>query len=138
MSDDFSYTLDVTSNDRVLSIQLHGGCHLDASIVSLKALAQTLVNNPLKGVLIDYSAYDLTFEMEEFAQIDVYCTEFPAGFPVAFVYNQAQVARAIYMTRRLEETGRPSRAFDAAPAAMEWLETQMPGAETSSAADTGS
>lgn len=130
MPEDYSYTLDLTSNDRVLSIKLHGGCKLDASLVSLKALAQTLANNPLKGVLIDYSSYELTFEMEEFAQIaDVYCTEFPAGFPVAFVYNKAQVARAIYMTRRLAESGRPSRAFDAAPAAMDWLETQIPAAE---------
>lgn len=127
MPDDFSYTLDVTSHDRVLAIQLHGGCQLEASLVSLKALVHALTENPLKGLLMDYSAYELTFEMEEFAQIaDVYCSDFPAGFPVAFVYNQDQVGRAIYMTRRLEESGRPSRAFDAASAAMDWLEAQMP------------
>jgi hypothetical protein len=129
MSDDFSYTLNVTSNDRVLSIQLHGGCHLEASLVSLRALAKTLAENPLEGLLIDYSHYHLTFEMDEFAQIaDVYCSEFPAGFPVAFVYNEAEVARAIYMTRRLEESGRPCRAFEAAPAALAWLDTKMPPA----------
>lgn len=130
MSDDFSYTLNVTSDDRVLAIQLHGGCHLEASLVSLRLLAKALADNPLKGVLIDYSNYDLTFVMEEFAQLaDVYCSDFPAGFPVAFVYKEAQVARAIYMTRRLEESGRPCRAFDAAELALAWLETQMPSAD---------
>lgn len=138
MSDDFSYTLNVTLNDRVLSIQLHGGCHLEASLVSVRALAKTLSDNPLQGLVMDYSTYDLTFEMDEFAQIaDVYCSEFPAGFPVAFVYNEAQVARAIYMTRRLEESGRPSRAFDSFAPAVDWLETQMTPAEVPPGARAG-
>ena len=127
MPDDFSYTLNMTTNDRVLEIRLHGGCHFEASLVSLNALAQTLKDNPLEGLLVDYSGYDLTFEMDQFAQLaDIYCSEFPEGFPVAFVYREAQVGRAIYMTRRLEESGRPSRAFDSAAAAMSWLETQIP------------
>jgi len=126
MPDDFAYTLSMVSNDKVLSIQLHGGCHLEASLVSLHALATTLINNPIEGLLVDYSRYALTYEMDEFSQIaDVYCTEFPETFPVAFVYKESQVGRAIYMTRRLEETGRPSRAFESAELAVTWLEAQL-------------
>ena len=123
---DFSYTLSMAADDRVLSIQLHGGCHFEASMVSLHTLAQTLANHPIEGLLVDYSGYDLTFEMEQFTEIaDIYCREFPSGFPVAFVYRESQVAPAIYMTRRLEETGRPSRAFDSAEMAMSWLQDQL-------------
>tara|TARA_R110002094_G_scaffold3152_1_gene11259 strand:- start:1662 stop:2108 length:447 start_codon:yes stop_codon:yes gene_type:complete len=126
MSDGFAYTLSMVLDDKALSIQLHGGCDLEASLVSLHALAETLAHNPIEGLLMDYSKYDLTFEMEEFSKVaDAYCTEFPEKFPVAFVYRENQVGRAIYMTRRLEETGRPSRAFESAEMALAWLETQL-------------
>ncbi|WP_417489658.1 hypothetical protein [Maricaulis sp.] len=126
MSDGFAYTLSMVLDDKALSIQLHGGCDLEASLVSLHALAETLANNPIEGLLMDYNKYDLTFEMEEFSKVaDAYCTDFPEKFPVAFVYRESQVGRAIFMTRRLEETGRPSRAFESAEAALAWLETQL-------------
>ncbi|WP_233342405.1 hypothetical protein [Maricaulis salignorans] len=116
----------MVSNERVLSIQLHGGCHLEATLVSLRTLAETLSNNPIEGLLMDYNKYELTFEMDDFSKVaDVYCTEFPDRFPVAFVYKESQVGRAIYMTRRLEETGRPSRAFETSDMALAWLETQL-------------
>lgn len=136
MSEEFSYTLRVTAEDRILVIQLHGGCHFDASVAGLKSLAQALASNPLQGVLIDYSAYPLTYELDEFAQIaDIYCDEFPAGFPVAFVYLEAEVARTIYMTRRLIESGRPSRAFSNQADAQQWLETEIGMAVEPVAAD---
>ncbi|WP_417469792.1 hypothetical protein [Maricaulis sp.] len=126
MSEGFAYTLSMVLDDKALSIQLHGGCDIEASLVSLQTLADTLAKNPIEGLLMDYSKYELTFEMDEFSKLaDAYCTEFPDRFPVAFVYRENQVGRAIYMTRRLEETGRPSRAFDSADMAMSWLQDQL-------------
>ncbi|WP_417493291.1 hypothetical protein [Maricaulis sp.] len=126
MPDSFAYTLSMVLDDKALSIQLHGGCDIEASLVSLQALADTLAKNPIEGLLMDYSKYELTFEMDEFSKLaDAYCTEFPEKFPVAFVYRENQVGRAIYMTRRLEETSRPSRAFESADMAMSWLEAQL-------------
>lgn len=130
MSDTFGFTTKVLEKGRILAINLHGATDLKASLSSLRTLGTTLAGTPVEGLVMDYSRHHVTYEMDGFSEIaNAYCTRFPAGFPVAFVYKSDQVARVIFMTRRLEESGRPSRAFSAYEEALEWLQEQLDAAQ---------
>ena len=126
MSETFGFTTQILERGRILGIALHGAADLKASLASLRTLGTTLSGTPIAGMVMDYSGHHVDYSIEGYGEIaKAYCAEFPAGFPVAFVYNHEQVARVIFMTRRLEETGRPSRAFDSFDAALLWLQGHL-------------
>lgn len=127
MSDDtFGFTTKVLEKGRILAINLHGATDLKASLSSLRTLGTALANSPIEGLLMDYSRQHVSHDMDGFSEIaTAYCQLFPTGFPVVFVYNPDQVARVIFMTRRLEESGRSSRAFSAYDPALDWLQDQL-------------
>jgi hypothetical protein len=131
MSDTFGFTTKVLEKGRILAIDLHGATDLKASLSSLRTLATTLAGTSVEGLVMDYSRHHVTYDIDGFSEIaKAYCTRFPEGFPVAFVYKPDQVARVIFMTRRLEESGRPSRAFSANELALEWLQEKLAAAGT--------
>lgn len=133
MSDTFGFTTKVLEKGRILAINLHGATDLKASLSSLRTLGTALAGTPVEGLLMDYSKHHVTYDIEGFSEIaNAYCRRFPPNFPVAFIYNPDQVARVIFMTRRLEESGRPSRAFNAYDLALDWLQQQVGSAEASS------
>lgn len=127
MSDDtFGFTTKVLEKGRILAIDLHGATDLKASLSSLRTLGTALADASIEGLLMDYSRQHVGHDIEGFSEIaTAYCQLFPAGFPVVFVYNPDQVARVIFMTRRLVESGRPSRAFSAYDPALDWLQGQL-------------
>lgn len=132
MAETFGFTTKVLEKGRILAIDLHGATDLKASLASLRTLGTTLAGTPVEGLVMDYSRHHVTYDIDGFSEIaDAYCNQFPAGFPVAFVYKPDQVARVIFMTRRLEESGRPSRAFSTYELALDWMQQQLgsPAAE---------
>lgn len=138
MTDTFGFRTTVLEQGRMLAIELHGASDLNASLASMRSFGTALVGTPVKGVVMDYSRHYVTYQIEDFEAIaKAYCDCFPIGFPVAFVYKPDQVARVIFMTRRLEENGRPSRAFAEYASALDWLQEQVPARDTASKANPG-
>jgi len=123
MSTDFSFALNYSHDGRFMILKLIGVSELSISISHLTSLATALPKSACVGLIVDYRQYVLKFELEDFEKIaDAYCQTFPEGLPISFLYNENQAAQAIYMTRRLEESGRPSHAFDAEESALAWLD----------------
>ena len=123
MSTDFSFAVNYSEDGRFMILKLIGVSEFSTSISHMASLATALSKSACMGLIVDYRQFVLNFELEDYEKIaDAYCQTFPEGLPVSFLYNEDQAARVIYMTRRLEESGRPSHAFGTEEDALVWLD----------------
>ncbi|WP_203291938.1 hypothetical protein [Maricaulis parjimensis] len=122
MSEPGGFDETAMADGRVLVATLRGETSLSGALSAVTDRVERIRKAGNQGLVMDYSGCTLTHPIEEYSRIaDTYCDGLPDGFPVAFVYNENQIGRCIYMTRRLEAARKPSRAFPDADAAVEWV-----------------
>jgi len=131
MTKDFSFAVNYSPDGRYMILKLIGISEISTSLSHMASLASALSKSKSQALVVDYRQFVLNFELEDYAKIaDAYCHTFPEGLPVAFVYEENQASRVIYMTRRIEESGRPSHAFETEEAALEWFNKILSEKET--------
>jgi len=119
-----TYEVSVALNGAALCVTLGGVHAYDAALTDQKRLVEGVKQNGFKVLLMDYRPCRIMHELEEYGRIaDSYCADLPEGLPIAFVFSPRQAARVIFMTRRLEEAGRPAHGFSNVRSGLDWLQS---------------
>lgn len=97
----------------VFCARLIGVNRVKDSLVNAQKLAERCVREERDAIVLDYSQCALEHTLEQFGKVaEVFCSHMPHKIRIAYVYGQANMMHAVYMTKLLHKAGFAARAFN--------------------------
>ena len=97
----------------VFCVRLIGRNKVEESLQNARKLAARVTRENRDAVILDYRQCSLDHTLEEYEKVvRVFIDTLPRAMRFAYVYSQANIMHALFMTKQLHRAGIMARAFD--------------------------